>query len=260
MIRGKPKSFDELVTLLNVELRRIDESIVNARAKPVLTGDLDMKGNRIKNVGQSVAAGDVPNRSELIERAMFEDESGRHVAHSTIVAPQGVRSKSQARDKYDLVPLGQLKNMLGAGTTDAVLTTNTNQTIRGYKLFLGLMMSQVAITAANGSNAAVQIADNTGPLGCFMRLTGPSAAFSVGGFRRAVGLDGGFNGQMFVLYNATNFAMTLLHEAAGTVAESRIRCPQSSATATAGVTVRRFGSIVMIYSAADSRWICASFA
>lgn len=225
-------------------------------------GDLDMRGKRIMRVGATAQRDDAPSRKELERKGLYETPDGNHVANSNLIVSGGIRSTRRAKEPDELVPLRQVQQMIGAGgASDAVVTANTDQLVEGYKQFRGLALSAYAVTAVNGVNAAITIAQSSGPVGGFIRVTGPTAAFSIAGIRRyALGGDGGFTGQLLVLHNATNFTMTLLHESAGASAENRIRCPQSTATATAGMTIRRYGSVVLIYSNIDARWVCASFA
>jgi len=247
----------ELIQALNSELRKLEEAVREVRTKPAVSNDLDMAGFRIKNLGKSRAAGDATPKIELQERALYENDLGQHVAHSTILAKDGIRSASQARDGDDLVPLRQVKKLIGAGVgaPNAVLTTDVDQSILGFKRFFSLGILDLAITCVAGNNGVLNIQDR---LGGFLRMRGATGDFTVDGFSRPTPLSGGYTGQLLIVYNSTNFVMTLRHNIGSLT--SAFRLPQANPTATASMTIRRFGSVIMIYSISDSRWVCASFA
>lgn len=261
MISATITSIPDLVQALNNELRSLREEIAAARQNPVLDDDLDMQGNSIINVGKSRGRNDVPTRSELIEKALYENESGQHVAHSTIVAPEGIRSKVQARENHDLVPFGQLKKLLaaGGGSGDAVLTTNIDQSVRGFKRMSGLALLRKSISVANGNtNHNVDIAASSGADGCFILLRNATANFGITGFRRSASDAGGVHGQLIVLHNQTNFAMTLFDEnnatAASSSADNRMRLPGA-----ANIVIRKAGTLALLYNDVISRWVSFSF-
>ena len=257
-IHGGITKMPELIQALNNELRKLSDAVREVRTKPEVSGDLNMAGFRIRNLGMSKASGDATPRSELETRALFENDLGQHVAHSTILAKDGVRSASLARDGDDLVPLRQLKALLGAGAgaPDALLTTNVEQIALGHKLFYSFGTSTTTLVCVNGVNGL----KSYGTTGSFIRVIGPTAAFSLSGLRRTTIALGGNAGQIIVLYNASNYTMTLAHNDSATAGVSAFLLPQASPTSFGNMVVRRFGSIVMYYSVFDSRWICASFA
>jgi hypothetical protein len=218
-----------------------------------------MKGFRITNLGESKTSTDAAPRSELESRALFENDLSQHIANSTVIAKDGVRSATQARHGDDLVPLRQVKKLIGAGAgaPDAVLTTEVDQVVGGYKIFRQLCLNPRTLTTlVNGANNDVTFGLSTN--GCFMRISGPTAVFDVTGFQRDGTHLGGSPGQMIVLYNATTSIMTLYSDtsafAVNSLAQNRLRF------ATDSLTLRPRGSIILLYSNTDSRWIPASFA
>lgn len=102
-------------------------------------------------------------------------------------------------------------------------------------------------TAVNGANN-----HNIGPsASSFVRITGPTSAFTITGV--AAEARGDPNGRIMYLFNATAFNMTIANESASSDAENRILTGTGANIATAGT-----GTVQMIYSAPDSRWIVTS--
>lgn len=257
-IHGHIDNFPALVQALNHELRKLEDAVREVRTKPSVSTDLDMSGYRIKNLGKSRAAGDATPRSELQERGLYENELGQHVAHSTIIASDGVRSASQARDGNDLVPLRQLKKLLGTGSggLNAVLTTEVDQVVFGFKFFKQLCLVSRTLTLTSGENHNVNLSITSN--GCFLRIAGPTAAFTITGLQRDVTELGGVSGQCIVLYNATAFVLTLRSstsaQSANSSAANRLHLPAID------VTIRAKGSMILVYSGTDQKWVSASFA
>ncbi len=98
-------------------------------------------------------------------------------------------------------------------------------------------------TAANGANNNIAIGTWS-----FVRLTGPTAAFSV------TGMAGGVDGKMVILYNSTSQTITISNESASSTAANRIWTLNS----TGDIVIAGKGALKMIYSAPDSRWIVIS--
>lgn len=267
MISDRIASMPELIRAVNEELRKLSDGVREISTKAVFDRDIDMRGNRILNVGKGKARGDAVTRREMIELGMFENEKGQHVAHSTLIAREGVRSKKQAREGDDLVPLRQMRREIAQATgspSNAVVTNNTDQIALGHKIFFGLGLGTVAVTVVNGITAALAFESSSQPLGSVVLVSGPTANFQIAGIHRFVGIsgsgDGGYNGQLVILHNTTNFQMTLLHESTGAVTANRIRCPQASASSTTGMVIRRYGSVALVYVPVIARWVAASFA
>jgi len=98
-------------------------------------------------------------------------------------------------------------------------------------------------TASNGANNNISIGSYT-----FVRVTGPTAAFSI------TGITGGVDGKYITLFNSTTQTITISNESASSTAANRIWTLNSTGDIViAGKTV-----IKMIYSVADSRWLVMS--
>lgn len=237
---------------LNKLFESVDEQL---RLIPRLNakGDLDLKGKRIIRVGRTEQRDDVPSKRELQEKGLFEDPAGHHTARSAIIAPNGIRSKREAKAPDELVTLRQLQ-AVSSGSTDAVVTTNVDQLVHGYKSFRGLAMAQLAVACTNGlSNQNKDVGSVGGPVGCFIRISGPTAVYSISGFQRHSGAQGGFPGQLIVIFNSTAFSMTLLHDSGLSVATNRLYLPNNG-----NVVVRQRGSMALLYSTLDARWVAIS--
>lgn len=268
MPRLKPNisNFADLIVDLNRILEGYDQEL-KLVPRTNKYGDLDMQGKRIMRVGQTKARDDVPGRKELERKGLYETPKGDHVAHSNVVVEGGIRSTRRAAEPDELVPLRQVQDMVTAGTSsNAVVTDNVDQVISGYKFFRGIGFSSFTTTLGAGTTNVIDIETAGAPTGVLCRITGGAAVsagvpgFGLGGLRRASGSEGGEFGQVIILHNATNNPMSLFHENGGTSAASRIRIPQSNPTSITGMSIRRYGSIILIYSGTDSRWIAASFA
>lgn len=100
-----------------------------------------------------------------------------------------------------------------------------------------------SVACVNGLNSNV-----VPPAGSWIRITGPTAAYSVGGFTLRD------DGRWLVIYNATAYAMTIVNEDASSTAANRIK------TLTGANVVLRTGpsAATLIYDATDSRWILVS--
>lgn len=102
----------------------------------------------------------------------------------------------------------------------------------------------VALALVNGLNSNVTL-----PTQARNRITGPSAAFSVGGF------TGGTDGVRLYLYNSTSQTMTIVNEDASSTATNRIH------TLNGQNLILASGSqsyVTMSYDGTDSRWIVES--
>jgi len=98
-------------------------------------------------------------------------------------------------------------------------------------------------TASNGVNNDIAIGPWT-----FVRVTGPTAAFSLNG------IAGGVDGKYITLFNSTTQTITIANESATSAAANRIWTLNSLGDIVIpGKTV-----IKLIYSTADSRWIVMS--
>ena len=102
------------------------------------------------------------------------------------------------------------------------------------------VLAKGAITAANGLNSNIAL-----PSQQSVRLSGPTAAFSLGG------LAAGVDGQIFNIYNSTAFAMTIVNESVSSTAANRFKTLTG-----ADVTLRTGTSYASFeYDGSDARWI-----
>ncbi len=98
-------------------------------------------------------------------------------------------------------------------------------------------------TAANGANNNIVIGTSS-----FVRITGPSAAYSV------TGITGGVDGKILVIYNSTAQTFTLSNEGLTSTAANRV----TSLSSLGDIVINGKGAVKLIYSAADSRWLVLS--
>lgn len=98
-------------------------------------------------------------------------------------------------------------------------------------------------TAVNGSNN-----DIGPPLATFVRISGPTSAFTITGVASAA--RGIPDGRLLYLFNSTAQNMTIANESASSTAENRIITGSGGNIVTTGT-----GTVQMIYSPPDSRWI-----
>lgn len=92
------------------------------------------------------------------------------------------------------------------------------------------------VTCADGENNDVNIGSAT-----FVKLAGPTAAYSITGF------TGGYDGRVLIVYNSAGFALTLTNDA-GSAAANRIYTLGAVATTAQG-------AYTLIYDGTDQRWI-----
>lgn len=129
----------------------------------------------------------------------------------------------------------------GAGATVSGVTLLPPVTVTGGVISSGpLAMQKGSVAVANGLNSNIAT-----PVHSFIRLTGPSAVFSIGGF------TGGVDGYSLTVYNTVAFAMTIVNEDASSTAANRIK------TLTGGNVTLRAGTsmAVFIWDSTDARWI-----
>jgi len=97
-----------------------------------------------------------------------------------------------------------------------------------------------AFTASNGANNNITLPNKS-----FIRVTGPTGAFSISGITKPDNPDG----RVVILYNTTSQNMTITNDATSTAA-NRILTNTGSDVATTGT-----GIVSLIYSVTDARWI-----
>jgi hypothetical protein len=103
--------------------------------------------------------------------------------------------------------------------------------------------SLTGLTLANGLNLAVALPVGPG----LARVTGPTAAFTVGGIIAEAG------GVMAMFANATAFTMTLYHEHASATAANRLSLPNAR-----NVDIPAGSIIILGYDSSSLRWRIAS--
>jgi hypothetical protein len=149
------------------------------------------------------------------------------------------------------------KAFFGGMTVDngAVLQVLGNTTVSG-KVGIGTTSTPTAsldvngdvamrlgtIPAGNGSNNNLVIGKNV-----TFRISGPTVAFSI------TGIAGGYDGRTIILYNSTDFVLTLKHDDALSTDINRIYCSSNSS-----IDINKKGCATLIYSGVDSRWIVVS--
>ena len=130
-------------------------------------------------------------------------------------------------------------------STDASLTNVVTINQAGHVDFsYGIATKYAAATLANGLNSNIATAASTQS---FLRVTGPTGAFSVGGFQNPR------DGQHLWVFNSTSQNMTIVNEDASSTAANRILTLTGADVVQSGVSC-----VHLIYSTVDSRWILVS--
>ena len=97
-----------------------------------------------------------------------------------------------------------------------------------------------AFAASNGANNNIVLPNKS-----FIRITGPTGAFSISGIAKPDNPDG----RVVILYNTTSQHMTITDDATSTAA-NRILTNTGADVVTTGT-----GIVSLIYSVTDARWI-----
>ena len=100
---------------------------------------------------------------------------------------------------------------------------------------------QGAVGVSNGLNSNITL-----PNASYVRLTGASAPYSVGGF------TGGSDGRQLIIYNTTPQTLTIVNEDASSSAQNRIR---TLTGANIVLPANSISAATFIYDSSDSRWI-----
>jgi hypothetical protein len=107
----------------------------------------------------------------------------------------------------------------------------------------GLALRGASITLANGTNTAVAVGNRS-----LVDVTGPTAAFTI------AGIAGGVDGKLLIIVNRTAQNMTIAHESTSeTTTANRINTSTAANVSTTGA-----GYVMLVYSAAASRWLLLS--
>lgn len=244
-------------TNIDRELSNLWAKIRQMEEAPNLKGPLNMNNERIINVGQSKNTKDAISKQEAIAEGMHKNAQGQHVANSAIVATSGVRLARRAKKAFDAVPLGQVKDLIaagggGSGSGDAVVTGNVDQLIAGFKVFRGLALFGAALSLfpASAVYHNWDITLDGSPFAALLGVIGPTGNFQLGGLQRSLTALGGFPGQLLILHNRTVFTMMLLHEDLNSLPANRFALANNTNT-----VVRKGGSMLLIYSGIDLRWV-----
>lgn len=104
-----------------------------------------------------------------------------------------------------------------------------------------LALKRGTLTLVNGANSDIVRA------GSYLRITGPSAGFSVSGF------TAGADGKMLILHNTTAQQMTITNDATSTAANRILTLTGADVVLRAGTSIATF-----IYDSAQTRWILVS--
>jgi hypothetical protein len=135
---------------------------------------------------------------------------------------------------------------IGGGFTKVGIFTNSPQA--GFDVNASVAMRHLDVTLVNGLNSNIVPITNLS----FLRITGPSAGFSIGGF--SYGAPGNVAGLMVYVFNSTTQQMTIVNEDASSAATSRIK------TLTGGNVVLRAGTsaATFMYCDVEDRFILMS--
>jgi hypothetical protein len=224
--------------LLNRLFADLRQDVDALKERPAFSGNIDMQGFRITNVGASRAQGDVANRGELEDKALFENANKQHIANSSIIAKDGVRSERQARQANELVPLHQVKELI----TNAVA---------GPTPSAGTSFTFTALPLVNGDNNDIVLSG-----GSAYRITGPTAPFVVTGLHIGATIANlSPDGSYVILFNGTGSAMTVAHNSS---AAGQLSLPHNrinTVSGMAGIVTTGSGVATFLYDGSSSKWI-----
>jgi hypothetical protein len=90
---------NSLRTELNDKLRQMSYDLANLRgeggALVKFNGDIDMQGNRVKNLGETRDPGDAPSKAEIQKNGLYATGKG-HVASAPIISKKGISIETDA--------------------------------------------------------------------------------------------------------------------------------------------------------------------
>ena len=229
------QQFEQLNALLREMQIQTSESRGLMGDSVTIGRHLDVQGNRVQNVGATRKETDAPSVRELRVEALYA-RGGIHDTDKLILARGGIRTVTPALAPNDLITLGQVQALIDEpGTaTSALGVTDPGVTFP----VAGWTWPQATITVVNGVTNTMML-----PAVVFVRITGPTAPFSIGGF------DAIADGRFLILQQTTPQTMTLLNENAGTPAANRI-----TTNAGGDMVMDGPGMTMLLYSQADSRW------
>lgn len=142
----------------------------------------------------------------------------------------------------------RVENLAGSGTGNPLVVA-TNGDVRQTTALTGisvgattLAVGTATINLSNGNNNNISVGNAS-----FIRITGPNNVFNISG------IDGGTDGRTITLYNTTGNNMSILHNSTNSDPENRITNMNGATVTTTGQ-----GTIILVYSATDNRWIVTS--
>ena len=148
-----------------------------------------------------------------------------------VYAITGTLTDAGTYDKFNLTYVGGGGTMLSGDKVSLLFISNGDS---------GAVATAGSATLANGLNSNI-VQSGAAKL----RLVGPSAVFSIGGFTAAA--DGG----ILRVYNTVAFAMTIVNEDASSTAANRLKTlTGANVTLRAGTSFATF-----VYDSTDARWI-----
>jgi len=117
-----PTQINRVIVEINSVFSNISEQLAKLEGRDgrtiSLSGDVDLGGKRIKNVGRAGSKTDVPNVEELVEKALYA-LGDRHVTTRLIEAQGGI-TVPRAEAGPDAVPLAQLSDEVSLAIGDLV--------------------------------------------------------------------------------------------------------------------------------------------
>lgn len=108
---------------------------------------------------------------------------------------------------------------------------------------IGMVIGEGDVPVVNGANSNIVPPSGNGAQSSYIRLTGPTGAFSISGF------TGGVNGRILYVFNSVAFAMTITNEATSTSGNRITTLTGADVVLRAGTSYATF-----IYEGASSRW------
>lgn len=238
-------------TALGISYRGIDLT----GASTTLTGDLPVAEG---GTGSSTAAGAAANLSVLSlsggtltgalvvshatpEYRLTEVGATADEGHWSFRADGDVL-KLQAVNDAEAVRVDWLSVNRTGTVVDSVVIASSSTQISNTSLVGNTYLAESAVALANGANNNVNMDGGT-----HIRITGPTAAFSLTGI-----LNGGSGalGRLLYLHNTTAQDLTISNESASSTALNRILTGTGS-----DVTLTAASRATLLYSTTDSRWI-----
>ena len=147
---------NRLVVELNTVLMSLSEQLATLEGRDgrvtSFSGDVDLGGKRIKNVGRTTSKMDVPNVEELAEKALYA-LGDRHVA-SRLIEAQGGIIVPRAESAPDAIPLEQLLEEIEVAIGDLVSgpATATDNAVARYNGVTGKEIQNSGVIIDDSDN------------------------------------------------------------------------------------------------------------